>query len=145
MPEASIAELAALLGLRQRENTPLSALALVDRIEEGLPVAALTAIGEAFAPHDKSFIFRIVPRATFARRRATHRLRPDEGERLVRLARVWQLARDVWKDDEAARAFLRRPHPLLGGREPLELVLLNGEGAKLVEDVLGRLKYGSAA
>jgi putative toxin-antitoxin system antitoxin component (TIGR02293 family) len=105
----------------------------------------LTAVGEAFVPHDKSLIFRIIPMATFARRRATHRLRPNEGVRLVRFARVWQLARDVWKDDEAARVFLGRPHPLRGGREPLELVLVNSEGAKLVEDVLGLLKYGSAA
>ncbi len=145
MPEAAPVELDSLLGLRPREDAPVSALALIDRIEEGLPVASLKAVGEAFSPHDKSFIFRIVPKATFARRLITHRLRPDESERVVRFARIWQLALDVWKDDEAARAFLRRPHPLLGGREPLALVLLNSEGAKLVEDILGRLKYGSAA
>jgi putative toxin-antitoxin system antitoxin component (TIGR02293 family) len=145
MAEPAPVDLDSLLGLRRLDDTPVSALALIDGIEKGLPVASLKAVSEAFSPNDKSFMFRFVPKATLARRLATHRLRPEEGERLVRFARVWQLAREVWQDDTAARAFLRRPHPLLGGREPLELMLLNSEGAKLVEDILGRLKYGSAA
>ncbi len=139
------AELDLLLGLRPPHGAPLSTLRLVDHIEAGLPLSALRAVGEAFAPDDKSFIFQIVPKATFTRRQSGQKLRPEEGERLVRFARVWQHALDVWKDPAQARAFLRRPHMLLGGREPLGLALLNSEGAKLVEDILGRLKYGSAA
>jgi len=34
---------------------------------------------------------------------------------------------------------------LLNGRIPADLAIKTDEGARLVEDVLGRLKYGTAA
>lgn len=55
------------------------------------------------------------------------------------------LAREVWGSDEAARAFLFRPHPMLEGRRPIDVVLANEFGRSLVEGILGRLQYGSAA
>ncbi len=84
-----------------------------------------------------------------ARRRAAtgtkaKRLSPDEGAKVARLAEVWAFAQDVWKSDEAAREFLFRPHPLLHGRRPVDMVLESEIGRPLVEGILGRLKYGSA-
>jgi putative toxin-antitoxin system antitoxin component (TIGR02293 family) len=145
MSEVAPPQIAALLGLQRPQDKPLSALNLVDRIAAGLPVGALHKVAAGFAPHDKSFVFRLVPRATLARRQRSHRLSPEEGERLARFARVWRVAIDVWQDEDAARAFLERPHPLLEGRKPIDLVLANEPGAKLTEDILGRLKYGTAA
>jgi putative toxin-antitoxin system antitoxin component (TIGR02293 family) len=140
MSAVAAPEIATLLGLQ-----PASDLALVDHIAEGLPVAALRKLAAGFAPHDSSFVFRLVPRATLARRERTRRLTPEESDRLARFARIWRAALDVWQGDEAARAFLERPHPLLDGRKPLDLVLASELGAKLTEDILGRLKYGTAA
>ena len=45
---------------------------------------------------------------------------------------------------EAARRFLGEPHPLLRNRVPRELAIESDIGARAVEDLLGRLKYGSA-
>jgi hypothetical protein len=41
--------------------------------------------------------------------------------------------------------FLFRPHPLLEGRRPLDVVLASEFGRPIVEGILGRLKFGSAA
>ena len=61
------------------------------------------------------------------------------------MAGLWAEATDVWGGEEEARAFLFRPHPLLEGRTPIDLVLGSDLGARLVEDILGRLRYGSPA
>jgi putative toxin-antitoxin system antitoxin component (TIGR02293 family) len=146
MAEIVCSDVAALLGLHHgAHNEPFSVLALIGRIEAGLPVAALQSVSDRYAPEDKSFVFRVVPKATLDRRKRTHHLTALEGDLVARLARIWAAAIDVWADDEAARAFLFRPHPLLDGRKPVDLVLGNELGAKLVEDILGQLKYGTAA
>jgi putative toxin-antitoxin system antitoxin component (TIGR02293 family) len=97
------------------------------------------------APGDARFKYRLVPKATYERRKGTHRLSSDEGTRLARVARVWSLALEVWQSKEEARDFLFRPHPMLEDRRPIDVVIQNEIGAELVLDVLGSLKYGSAA
>ena len=69
---------------------------------------------------------------------------PESGRR-ARAARVWAFAREVWGGDEEARGFMLRPHAILDGRRPLDVALATEPGGQLVEDLLGRLKYGSAA
>jgi putative toxin-antitoxin system antitoxin component (TIGR02293 family) len=72
-------------------------------------------------------------------------LSPTEGAKVARLAEVWAMARRVWGSDSDARAFLFRPHPLLDNIRPIDVVLESELGRPLVEQVLGRLQYGSAA
>jgi putative toxin-antitoxin system antitoxin component (TIGR02293 family) len=114
-------------------------------VERGLPLSALDRVAHAVAPGDSSFAHRLVPRATLARRRAqaSARLTPDESARVARLASVWAFAKDVWQDDEQARGFLSRPHPELGMRRPMDVVLAGELGRPLVEAILGRIKYGT--
>jgi len=146
MSEVAAPEIAAVLGIPpEGADRPFSVISLIACIEAGLPVAALDRISNSYAPADKSFVFRVLPRATLDRRRRTHRLTPSEGGLVARLARIWSAAIDTWKDDEAARSFLFRPHPLIEGRTPVDVVLASEFGAGLVEDILGRLKYGTAA
>jgi putative toxin-antitoxin system antitoxin component (TIGR02293 family) len=91
----------------------------------------------------KRLLFRIVPEATYKRRR--DRLSIEESERAERLARVYATAQYVWNDaDEDARAFLNTPHALLRGQTPLE-VSLTELGARRVEELLWKLYYGIAA
>ena len=88
----------------------------------------------------------MVSKQTLVRRRKKgEALSRAESERLARIARVWSMARGVYKDDELTRTFLSRPHQLLEGRVPLEVAIENEYGAEAVIEVLGRLKYGSAA
>ena len=133
------------LGLDPLGNLEDSPLSLVSWIEEGLPVAALDRVSRLLAPTDNQFKYRIVPKATYERRKSSLRLSPEEGTRLARIARVWNLALDIWQDPEEARAFLFRPHAMLRDRPPIEVVIQNELGAELVFDILGALKYGSAA
>jgi putative toxin-antitoxin system antitoxin component (TIGR02293 family) len=141
----AFADVAAVLGLPAREMAARSPFGLIERIESGLPIGTLERVSELLAPGDARFKYRLVPKATFERRKTAHRLSSDEGTRLARLARVWALALDVWGQEAEARDFLFRAHPMLEDRTPIDLVIQSEIGAELVLDILGRLKYGSAA
>lgn len=121
-----------------------SPLALIARIERGLPVEALDRVADAIAPGDAHFKYRLVPKATLERRKASNRLTPDEGARLARLARVWSEALDVWGGEDGARDFLFRPHPMAEDKRPVDLVIQSEFGAELMIDILGGLRYGTA-
>jgi putative toxin-antitoxin system antitoxin component (TIGR02293 family) len=133
------------LGLPANELTSRSPFGLITRIETGLPITALERVAQLLAPGDSQFKYRLVPKATYERRKTTHRLSSDEGTRLARLARVWGLALDVWQTEGDARDFLFRPHPMIEDRRPIDVVIQSEFGAEMVVDVLGRLKYGTAA
>jgi putative toxin-antitoxin system antitoxin component (TIGR02293 family) len=133
------------LGLAPQEASSLSPFGLISRIEDGLPLGALDRMARLLAPGDAQFKYRLVPKATYERRKGRHRLSSDEGARLARVARVWGLSLEVWGEAEAARDFLFRPHPMLEDRRPIDMVIGGEIGAELVLDILGRLKYGSAA
>jgi putative toxin-antitoxin system antitoxin component (TIGR02293 family) len=143
----SVAEVARILGLAGQDSRAMSPIHLIGMIEAGLPISALDRLSESVAPADAKFKYRIVSRATLARRRkpGQERLLGDESDRLVRLAGAWTLALEVWGDGDRARAFFFRPHPLLEGRLPVDVVLSSELGAQWVNDILGRLKYGTAA
>jgi putative toxin-antitoxin system antitoxin component (TIGR02293 family) len=141
----AFANVADVLGLPAKEVAARSPFGLISRIEDGLPIGALERVAQLLAPGDARFKYRLVPKATYERRKGTHRLSSDEGTRLARVARVWSLALEVWQSEEEARDFLFRPHPMLEDRRPIDVVIQNEIGAELVLDVLGSLKYGSAA
>lgn len=145
MAESDVGAVMANLGLQIKAKTPASWLDMFDRVEAGLPLSALNSALRAVAPDDAALKYAIVPKATLSRRLQSRRLSAEESAKLVRLARAWAFAKDVWRDEKAARRFLFEPHMLLQGRKPIDLVLANEIGAALVTDILGRLRYGSAA
>jgi putative toxin-antitoxin system antitoxin component (TIGR02293 family) len=140
----AFANVADVLGLPAKETTR-SPFGLIARIEHGLPIEALERMARLLAPEDAQFKYRLVPKATFARRKGTHRLSSEEGTRLARVARVWSLALDVWRSEDEARNFLFRPHPMIEDKRPIDIVIQSEFGAEMVIDILGGLKYGSAA
>jgi putative toxin-antitoxin system antitoxin component (TIGR02293 family) len=137
---------AALLGIRPRTGA-FTSLDLANEVGRGLSVLAVDRVCGMIAPAEPALRYKIVSRATLARRQrsATRRLSREESDRVARLARLWAFATDVWGSEEAARQFLAEPHPLLGGRVPRDVATETEIGARAVEDLLGRLKYGSAA
>lgn len=141
----AIVEVADVLGLPAREAAARSPLGLISRIEHGLPVAALDRVARLLSPGDSQFKYRLVPKATLERRKSSQRLSSDEGTRLARVARAWASALDVWQDEDEAREFLFRNHPMLADKRPIDLVIQSEFGAEMVAEVLGGLKYGSAA
>lgn len=121
-------------------------ITLIDQIDRGLPMGAVDQLARQVAPDDRTFKYNFVSRPTYARRKAQSpvgRLSSIESARLVRFARVWEIALRVWKDEESARTFLQRPHMLLEGRTPMAVILSGEVGGQLVEDILGRLLYGT--
>lgn len=137
-------DVADVLGIPAAETAARSPFGLISRIEHGLPIGSLDRVAKLLAPLDTQFKYRLIPKATYERRRSAHRLSSDEGTRLARLARVWSVATDVWGSADEARGFLFRPHPMIEDRRPIDVVIQNEFGAEMVVDILGGLKYGSA-
>jgi putative toxin-antitoxin system antitoxin component (TIGR02293 family) len=122
-----------------------SLAALNDAVAEGLPKAALRQTASRIFTgkmEQKQLMNRIVPEATFKRRR--DRLSAAESERTERIARVVANAEYVWDDRDDARRFLTTPHPALRGRSPLETALTE-LGARQVEEILGKIFHGLPA
>jgi putative toxin-antitoxin system antitoxin component (TIGR02293 family) len=124
---------------------PHSFAELDELVSQGLPKNALrSSVDRVSVNNDerKSLLYRIVPEATYKRRRDC--LNADESERAERLARIYATAYYVWNSDDAARAFLHAPHPMLQARTPLD-VSLTEIGARRVEELLWKLYYGIPA
>lgn len=123
----------------------------VELVEAGLPVRVIDRLAEKVAPDNRKFVYTIVSSATLARRRKAAKRAPkkallstEESARAMRVARVFERALSVWKGEEAARQFLNSPHMLLENRTPLDVATKTDEGARVVEEVLGKLEHGTA-
>jgi putative toxin-antitoxin system antitoxin component (TIGR02293 family) len=122
-------------------NAPASGLE--DAVLAGLPREALRRVAERLggdAERATAIEHAIVPKTTLARR-GTGRLTREESERTERLARLFVHAVAALGSEEDARLFMRRGHPELEGRSPLEAAITE-LGGRRVEDILHALEYG---
>lgn len=142
---SEFAAVAALLGISDELGSSPSPFALIETIEDGLPLRALDRVARHLAPDDTEFKYRLISNAALDRRSARGRLTSTEGARLVRVARLWCAALDVWQNDYEARRFLFQSHPMLEDQKPIEVAIRSEFGAPLVFDILNQLRYGSAA
>lgn len=134
-------------------SAPWSAgtMTLLDEVSRGLPVSAVDELAARIAPGERTFKFHLVSKASYARRLGSGAgfgaatLSRAESERVTRLSRLWAFAVEVWGDADGARRFLRKPHMFLDGKSPLDVALSSELGGRMVEDILGRLAFGSAA
>ena len=107
--------------------------------EAGLRMRALTSAYDLDV-RSLALVLRIPPR-TLARRRRERRLRPDESDRLFRVARIAALAEEALGGRDRAARWLKRPNRALGNAIPLDH-LDTDLGARQVEDILGRISHG---
>ena len=124
---------------------PNSFAELDEMVSKGLPKGALKSSIEHICKSvedRKALLYRIVPEATYKRRRET--LSAEESGRAERLARIFATTEYVWNSEHDAQSFLNTPHPMLQGRTPLD-VSMTELGARRVEELLWRLYYGIAA
>jgi putative toxin-antitoxin system antitoxin component (TIGR02293 family) len=122
-----------------------SLAALNDAVLQGLPKAALRQTASrifAGKTEQKQLMNRIVPEATFKRRR--DRLSAADSARTERMARVAANAEYVWDNREDARRFLTTAHPALGGKAPVDAAMTE-IGARQVEEILGKIFHGLPA
>ncbi len=132
----------ALGGRRALRSYPEDLDALRLRLRQGLPYGALAALTSAYDIDLRSLALVLrIPQRTLARRRRERRLRPDESDRLFRVARIAALAEESLGGREKAARWLKQPNRALGHAIPLDH--LDTElGARQVEDVLGRISHG---
>jgi putative toxin-antitoxin system antitoxin component (TIGR02293 family) len=83
-----------------------------------------------------------IPRRTLARRKVEGRLKADESDKLLRLARVFGSALDLFSGNrEAAVLWLTDINLALGKVTPLEIARTH-LGAEEVENLVGQIQYG---
>jgi putative toxin-antitoxin system antitoxin component (TIGR02293 family) len=142
-----IRRVAALLGgsavLRHRLRDPLD---VHEVLSHGLPAAALTRL-VANVPllRDQTFLesavgmsLRTVQRFKVAPGKS---LSKEQSGRAWKFAEILAKATEVFGSQEEAEQWLERPAIGLDQRRPIDL-LATPAGVRLVEDFLGRLKYG---
>ncbi|HVG25568.1 MAG TPA: antitoxin Xre-like helix-turn-helix domain-containing protein [Thermoanaerobaculia bacterium] len=118
--------------------------ALIRAIGRGLPWKALQRFvkNTGLTTEQVAELVGIPPR-TLARRKVTGRLAADESDRLVRAARLYGRALDLFDGDpEAATAWLTHRNTALGGIAPIEYAR-TGVGTEEVDALIGRIEYGT--
>jgi putative toxin-antitoxin system antitoxin component (TIGR02293 family) len=116
---------------------------LIEQVEAGLPFAAVEKLHRASGLPVETIaaVTRISPR-TLSRRKSRGRLSPEESDRLLRLATLFELALSLFQGDAAgATRWLTRPQRALGQRTPLTYARTE-VGAQEVRNLIGRLEHG---
>jgi putative toxin-antitoxin system antitoxin component (TIGR02293 family) len=116
---------------------------LISSIERGLPYSALVHLrrNTGLALDVVLQWIHLAPR-TLARRKVRRRLLPDESDRLLRAARTFGLALELYHGDRdgAVEWLLSKPRAL-GGATPLDISRTE-VGAREVEHLIGRIRHG---
>lgn len=112
-------------------------------VRKGLPALSVTALAGKLHMANRALSRKLgIPQRTLTRRLGqTSLLTPAESDRTVRMARVYANAVEMIGDREKAIAWLGTPNRALGGESPLDQ-LDSDIGARMVEDILGRIAYG---
>lgn len=111
----------------------------------GLPIDTVELVVGQIYPGQTDKFYKLVPRTTLIRRqKESSLLNVEESQKAERLARIFSFDVEVWSNKDKAREFMQKPHPMLEDRTPFE-TSLNELGARQVEQLLGRLMFGSAA
>jgi len=111
-----------------------------DAVRAGAPRAAFDRLRAALGVTSEELADVLgIPTRTLARR--TDRFKPDESERLIRVAGVVHKALDVLEDSAATRRWMTKPKTALGGLTPLRCCDTD-LGAREVEALLTRIEHG---
>jgi putative toxin-antitoxin system antitoxin component (TIGR02293 family) len=121
-------------------------IGLVDSVRKGFPAGTARTVAERIDPEGQ-FVKAtdIIPKSTLSRRKDKPLTR-DESERVLALSRVFAETLRIYGGDARLVAmFLRRAHPMLAGRSPIELAKESIAGADLVLKLLAKADAGVAA
>jgi putative toxin-antitoxin system antitoxin component (TIGR02293 family) len=111
-------------------------------VREGLPASAVEALAANLHLANSAMSRELgIPQRTLTQRLSQGSLLTSaESDRMVRMARVYAVAVEMIGDKEKAIGWLRSPNRALGGATPLRLD--TDIGARMVEEILGRIAYG---
>lgn len=108
-------------------------------VKEGLPRSAFERVKSVLAiSTDQLSLTTEISARTVSRRQ---RFRPDESERLLRVASAFQKALELFEDIEKARKWFTTPKSALDGMTPLECCDTEA-GSNEVENLIGRIDEG---
>ena len=140
----TVAAIAEVLGgkkaLRKNIETPSE---LVELTRAGLPASILGAIAHTLDVQRVAVakLLGISERTLSRRVTINARLTAEESDRMVRLARVLALAKEILGGMDHAGRWLQTPNRALEGDRPFDR-LDTDAGVRSVEQVLGRIAYG---
>ena len=125
------------LGVR----APKTEQQMLEIVEQQLPTSAinrLLALGLTRSELDAL----VIPQRTLQHRRSRReKLSVEESDRVLRATRLLSQAESVYSSRERALAWLRRPHPRLSNRTPLEMARTD-TGSRIVEELLVQIEEG---
>jgi len=115
---------------------------MIQKVKKGLPVKSFEKLGKKLGVSD-NLLSQIVniPKRTLTRRKQQGRLNAEESEKVLRIARLYDKALDVFEDEKSAEKWLKEPARGLGGVMPLEYAKTE-LGAREVERLLARIEHG---
>ena len=114
----------------------------IKHISKGLPFSELEHLRGELDETLETLGRRLsISRSTLQRRKTERRLSPEESDRVMRLWRLFRQATNLFGNVVKARAWLKFPQYGLGGAVPLEFARTE-IGAREVENLLGRIKFG---
>jgi len=125
------------LGLRAPATETEILRIVEDRLAPSV-IKRLTALGLERSEIDET----VIPSRTLQHRRSRReKLTLEESDRVLRVIRALSSAEEIYGDRKRALAWMRRPHPRLGGRAPLSL-LKTDTGSRMVEELLLQIDEG---
>jgi putative toxin-antitoxin system antitoxin component (TIGR02293 family) len=141
MTTASVLEpfgYAKLIGIKASDRLDLS-----DKIQAGFPFRSFVILTESMEVTNKELAELVqISTRTLNRRQKEGKLKADESDRLLRVARIFTQAVDLFEGErEAAQHWLSRENRALKGDTPLEASKTE-EGAREVENLIVRLEHG---
>lgn len=117
-------------------------LALGKRIHEGLPISTVEHfLLETGWNQTQLWQWAHISPATGKRRFVEGRFKDHESERIARIARLFDQAKELLRDSRRAADWLLQDNPRLGGESPIEAAGTE-LGALEVEALIGRLRHG---
>jgi putative toxin-antitoxin system antitoxin component (TIGR02293 family) len=115
---------------------------LIQNIKKGLPISAFEKIQKELDVSADTLASAVnIASRTLARRKKEGRFQPDESERVLRIASLFDRALQVLHNQNRVKIWFKSPQKALGGKTPLEYADTE-PGAREVEDLLGRLEHG---
>ncbi len=115
---------------------------LITKLKQGLPVNSFDQLRKSLNVSDHALSKMVqISKRTLDRRRASGRFKTDESERVLRLARVYEMAVQVFGDKHKVESWLKKPARGLGGKIPLDYADTD-LGAHEVINLLGRIDHG---
>jgi putative toxin-antitoxin system antitoxin component (TIGR02293 family) len=111
-------------------------------VKEGFGADVYSDLRSALGVSDQKLADSLsIPMRTLQRRLERGRFMPDESDRIARLSRIYQRAREVFESADSAREWMQTPNPSIGFAVPLELCSTD-PGCVEIERLLYRIEYG---